>query len=609
MSAWPIVELNQLCSPVKRHEDPVPGKIYKQLGVRLWGNGTYERESVDGSDTRYKFLNRVEHNDIVVNKIWARNGSVAVAKNIYAGFYVSSEFPLYEIKCNIVLPEWISFITKWKGFWESCDEKARGSSGKNRIKPQQFLAIKIPLPSLSEQQTIVARLDALADKIQQVERHLADADAKAEHLLALRFQKIIKDAPYKTMQEVAPLMRREVIIDQDQNYTELGIRSFYKGAFHRRTQIGSEYSWQKLYYVKKDDIIFSNIMAWEQAIALAKAEDDGCVGNHRMLTCEANSLTVLPSFLFYYFTTKGGFAKIEAASPGTAARNKTLKSDVLMTIEVPVPPLAAQQSFVQLQTYVAELKFRHDMIRASLAKLMPAVLERTFGEQAQLSAQPATQPPARQQPQSPAILSFFPNANRLHDKAAVASYITMQCHGSDFGKTKLAKCYYLLHERLGLCLTEEFRREAAGPWDKEQDEFLAYASQQGWLELPPEKHLPANASKGERAFKAVVRGKECKQGANEALKLFGAHQTTADALLREMKKMHWELLELWATSLDAAKALQAQGEVVTAQTVRDFIASVPKWVEHKLEKKPQHYTVQSIENALAALRKWQLLVN
>ena len=72
--------------------------------------------------------------------------------------------------------------------------------------------------------------------------------------------------------------------------------------------------------------------------------------------------------------------------------------------------------------------------------------------------------------------------------------------------------------------------------------------------------------------------------------------------------MHWELPELRATALDAAKALKAQGEVVTPQAVREFIASVPKWVEHKLEKKPHHYTVQSIENALAALRKWQLLV-
>ncbi len=142
--------------------------------------------------------------------------------------------------------------------------------------------------------------------------------------------------------------------------------------------------------------------------------------------------------------------------------------------------------------------------------------------------------------------------------------------------------------------------------DKEQDDFLAYASQEGWLDLPPEKSLPANASKGERTFKAVLRGRECKQGADKALKLFGTNQATADALLREMKKMHWELLERWATSLDAAKALRAQGETVTAQGVRNFIASVPKWVEHKLEKKPQFYTVQSIENTLAALRKWQL---
>ncbi len=214
--------------------------------------------------------------------------------------------------------------------------------------------------------------------MRQVAENLNAIEADAERLLAVRFREAITGAPYRPMAEVAPLARRGVGIVLEANYTELGVRSFYKGTFHRRTVPGSDFSWQDLYRVRTGDLIFSNIMAWEQAIAIAKPEDDGCVGNHRMLTCEANSDCAVPGFLWYYFTTPEGFQKVYAASPGTAARNRTITAPALMAIEVPVQPLAVQQTFDALQTKVAELKVRHAAIRQANAALVPATLERIF---------------------------------------------------------------------------------------------------------------------------------------------------------------------------------------------------------------------------------------
>ena len=120
------------------------------------------------------------------------------------------------------------------------------------------------------------------------------------------------------------------------------MRSFYKGIFHRRTIPGAEFTWQKLFRIATGDLVFSNLMAWEQAIALASTADDGCVGNHRMLTCEADRTRCLPMFLWYYFRTPEGFAQVVAASPGSIARNTTLSAELLPNITVPVPSLDAQ---------------------------------------------------------------------------------------------------------------------------------------------------------------------------------------------------------------------------------------------------------------------------
>lgn len=380
MRRWPKVALGDVCIPVERFVTPIAGTAYRQLGVRLWGEGAYERETIDGGDTKYSKFNRLEANDLVVNKIWARNGSVAVVPQELAGTHVSGEFPTFALDQDRTDPRWIRLITKWRGFWNLCDEKAQGTSGKNRIKPSQFLAIQIPLPPLAEQQAIVSRLDTLADKARQVNERLDAIERDADRLLAVRFRDAIADAPMRPMAEVAPLVRREVAIDPDASYTEVGIRSFFKGTFHRRTMQGADYSWQNLFAIREGDLIFSNIMAWEQAIAIAKPEDDGFVGNHRMLTCEVDVDKAVASFLYYYFTTTEGFAKIDAASPGTAARNKTLKAPDLMAIEVPIPPLATQRTFDALQAKVAALKARHATIRQANEALIPAMLERVFSE-------------------------------------------------------------------------------------------------------------------------------------------------------------------------------------------------------------------------------------
>lgn len=97
-----------------------------------------------------------------------------------------------------------------------------------------------------------------------------------------------------------------------------------------------------------------------------------------MLTCVADPAKAVPGFLAYYFMTDEGFAKVYAASPGTAARNRTLVAANLEAIEVPVPPLPIQQSFSRLQAEVAALKAQHASLRTANAALLPATLERVF---------------------------------------------------------------------------------------------------------------------------------------------------------------------------------------------------------------------------------------
>ena len=138
------------------------------MGVKWWGEGVYERETILGNETSYASFTKLEIDDLIYNKIWARHGSVSVVQAGLEGCYASTEFPVYKIDREQVLPAWIHWQTKCRSFWEKCSEKAFGTSGKNRIKPSEFLLIEIPLPPLSEQQRIAGRLAALKEKIDAV---------------------------------------------------------------------------------------------------------------------------------------------------------------------------------------------------------------------------------------------------------------------------------------------------------------------------------------------------------------------------------------------------------------------------------------------------------
>ena len=196
--------------------------------------------------------------------------------------------------------------------------------------------------------------------------------------MALRFRDAIANAPLRPMVEVAPLVRREQSITLDGSYPELGIRSFGKGTFHKPPLSGSDVGTKRLYRIEPGDLLFSNVFAWEGAIAIAQPEDAGRFGSHRFITCRADSEQTSAEFLRYYFLTDEGLLKIGEASPGGAGRNRTLGLEKLMAIKVPMPSLPVQQSFERLQAEVTALKAKHTAIRIANAALLPATLERVF---------------------------------------------------------------------------------------------------------------------------------------------------------------------------------------------------------------------------------------
>ncbi|WP_051908268.1 restriction endonuclease subunit S domain-containing protein [Sphingobium herbicidovorans] len=356
-----------------------PDQTYAQVTARLWGKGLALRGRVKGSEIAAAQQNRVSTNQFVISKIDARHGAFGIVPAELDGAVVSNDFPAFNVDPDKALPEFVAWVARTGWFIAICKSASEGSTNRVRLKESRFLAQSIPLPTTTEQQAIVNRLDQAAAAIAARGNAATAMVSEVEATMRAAFARIIADAPRVTMGEIAPLVRRPVVIDPAQVYREIGVRSFYRGLFERRQVLGSDFDWQKLFWVEQGDLVFSNLMAWEQATGLAQSSHAGAVGNHRMLTCQADSSRMSPEFLYYYFTTEDGHREVLKASPGTMVRNKTLSTKLLPKISVPVPSLDAQLWFDSLQSKARAAKATQAEATAHLDQLLPALLNEVFG--------------------------------------------------------------------------------------------------------------------------------------------------------------------------------------------------------------------------------------
>lgn len=196
----------------------------------------------------------------------------------------------------------------------------------------------------------------------------------------------MKNWPRLKMAEIAPIIRREVMVSTEEEYPELGIRSFGKGTFHKPALKGSDAGSKRLFEIHAGDLIFSNVFAWEGAIAIATKDDHGRFGSHRFISCQVDQSQARAEYIKYYLTcSQEGIAQIQAASPGGAGRNRTLGLGKLGEITIPLPPLQEQCSILdkieRLQDKTRQLNEHLAAIEADSQKLLLSLHHRAASEQ------------------------------------------------------------------------------------------------------------------------------------------------------------------------------------------------------------------------------------
>ena len=267
-----MVDLGEVVSQRKVFITIEPDVTYSRCRVQTSARGVVLRDRLQGAEVKTKRQQVCRAGDFLVAEIDAKMGGYGLVPDELEGAIVSSHYFLYTVDDTRLDKGFLNWYSRTKEFLQQVN--ARGSTNYAAIRSRDVLNYRIPLPPLDEQRCIVARFDHVTGLVEERRRVFAAADRDVDALLRKAFDKVTEGADHLPMEQVAPLVRRPVDVQPDESYPELGVRSFGRGTFHKPALVGSQLTWQRLFRIHEGDLVFSNIKAWEGAIAVAKPEDN-----------------------------------------------------------------------------------------------------------------------------------------------------------------------------------------------------------------------------------------------------------------------------------------------------------------------------------------------
>jgi type I restriction enzyme S subunit len=189
LSGERIVSLKDFLRLDEEREEIEYGKEYPQVGVKGFGQGLFARETLNASQTTYKAFNRLYEGAVVLSQVKGWEGALAICPSDLAGRYVSPEYRTFRCTPEEALPKYLGAIFSTPWFWTRLSSLSRGVGGRReRIRPEHFLGLEIPMPTVGQQKQAVSVFEAL-EKVRSLQiESAAELDALLPAILDKAFK-------------------------------------------------------------------------------------------------------------------------------------------------------------------------------------------------------------------------------------------------------------------------------------------------------------------------------------------------------------------------------------------------------------------------------------
>ena len=153
--AYPMMRIGEFLKRNKTAVTIEDDKTYKRATIKVRNGGIFLRDEEIGSKigTKNQFL--IFKGQFLLSKIDARNGAFGVVPEELDGGIITGNFWTFDVNYDIVNPHYLALLTTTKAFVDFCEQASNGTTNRHYLQEPLFLNIKVPVPSLAEQNKLV----------------------------------------------------------------------------------------------------------------------------------------------------------------------------------------------------------------------------------------------------------------------------------------------------------------------------------------------------------------------------------------------------------------------------------------------------------------------
>jgi type I restriction enzyme S subunit len=364
--------------------------------VRLWGKGVVQRREVTGAEIAARRRLVVRSQQFILSRIDARNGAFGLVPDSLDGAVVSNDFPVFTPNRSQILPTFLNWMSKTRAFVDLCKAASEGTTNRVRLVEDRFLATEIPLPLVEEQRRIVARIEELADKIDEARDVRRQAVEEADVLVQATARQLLGGVN-------APITELESWLDRNGDGiqtgpfgAQLGSADFMESGIPVLTIGNVQYSGLRLhnikyvseekarqldrYAIRAGDILFAR-MGTVGRCCVVPRECEGWLINYHIIRVAIDKSRVEPRYIHWIIRASTEVERYLDEKIRGATR-QGVNSAIVGAIPCRIPLIDEQRRIV---AYLDDLQAKADAVKrlqadtaAELDSLLPSILNRAF---------------------------------------------------------------------------------------------------------------------------------------------------------------------------------------------------------------------------------------
>lgn len=171
-SVFPLEQAGKFLTPVKEKITINDSTFYKQITVKINGNGVVKRGEKLGKDIGTKKQYIARKNQLIISKIDARNGAFGIVPEELDGAVVTADFMLFKV--DNINTEFLMLVLSSSKFRDQWQSRSSGTTNRQRVNQATVLSAMIPVPSEKKQEELLAiylsALQKCSDKLMKIDK-------------------------------------------------------------------------------------------------------------------------------------------------------------------------------------------------------------------------------------------------------------------------------------------------------------------------------------------------------------------------------------------------------------------------------------------------------